>query len=43
MEYKAVAHLNRVVEQPNKRECLYPLAIRDISLSKTDICLYSSH
>ncbi len=32
MEYQAFAHLNRVVKQPNKRECSYPLVMPDVSL-----------
>ncbi len=33
MDYQAVAHLNRVVKQSNKRECSYPLVMPDVSLS----------
>ncbi len=31
MGYQTAAHLNRVVKQPNKRECSYPLVMPDIS------------
>ncbi len=33
MEYRVVAHLNKVVKQPNKRECSYSSVMRDVSLS----------
>ncbi len=34
VKYHAVAHRCRVVEQPNKKECVYLLVLLDVTLGK---------
>ncbi len=43
VEYLAVAHLNRVAEQSNKKECSYPLVMHDVSLSVRQTSVHVQH
>ncbi len=37
VEYHAVTHRSRVVEQPNKKECAHPLVLLDVTLGMMDM------